>query len=81
MIFRRPKASISGKVMTKEMWTVDAGLHATHSYYSGATTTPQKGPRGDYSRLNVTRCLSLMVKHTLDSSSSTLFGSMFTSKL
>lgn len=44
VIFRRPKASISGKVMTKEMWLVDASLHTTHSYYSGATTIPQKAP-------------------------------------
>lgn len=29
VIFRRPKASISGKVMTKEMWIVDASLHTT----------------------------------------------------
>lgn len=67
---RRPKASISGKVMTKEMWIVDASLHTTHSYYSAATTIPQRGPRGDY-RLNVTRFLSLMVKQALDSSCST----------
>lgn len=71
VIFRRPKASISGKVMTKQMWIVDASLHANHSYYSGATTIPQRGFCGDQSPLNVTRFLWLMVKHALDSSSST----------